>query len=227
MHDGWIVFNHVGFNRKHLFSPKNCRYHSPFGWFIIMRFNAVASCNGYFGSNVVRLDKDMPMLEKNLNALLVIAISCVLFGAFGIQFLLHEVPCPLCLLQRLAMIGLATGALLNLKFGIRKAHYGLSILSCVFGGFVALRHILLHICPQFPKFGHPFWGLSLYVWSFILFASSITYIGLLLLIFDRQIESYEPKPLNWWCLLAFILIFVADFANIFTTFFLCGWGACE
>ncbi len=166
----------------------------------------------------------MERWERNLNALQALIIASVLFGAFAIQFFKHETPCPLCLLQRIGMIGLATGALMNCRFGPSKYHYGISLLFCVFGGFVALRQIALHVCPDFPTFGHPFWGLSLYTWSFILFASSVAYISLLLMIFDHSKPS--QGKMSWFCYVAFAAIFIAAFANIFTTFAICGFSPC-
>ena len=154
-----------------------------------------------------------------------IILACILFGALAIQFFAHETPCPLCLMQRFGMLGVAVGALMNIKFGPRKAHYGISLFSSVFGGFVALRQIALHVCPEFPTFGVPFWGLSLYTWSFITFASTVIYIALLLMIFDRK-ERHDSLPINGFGYLAFGFVFLASFINIFTTFWQCGLSAC-
>src|SRR3990167_6458606 len=107
------------------------------------------------------------MVERNCNALMAIIISFVLLGAFGLQAFLHEIPCPLCLIQRLGMIAVATGALLNVRFGIRKLHYGISLLAALLGGFASLRQLLLHVCGLIPTFGQPFWGLSLYTWALL------------------------------------------------------------
>lgn len=163
-------------------------------------------------------------MERNLNAFQVLIISAVLFGALSIQFFEQEEPCPLCLLQRIGMLGVASGALMNCRFGPHKSHYGLSLLSAFFGGFVALRQIALHICPGFPTFGRPFWGLSLYTWSFIVFCSSVAYIGLELLIFD---QSKEKEGMNWFCHLAFFVLFLAALINVVATFFECGLGPCQ
>lgn len=165
-------------------------------------------------------------LERHLNALMALIISGVLWGALGIQFFGHEEPCPLCLLQRLGMMAVASGALMNVKFGIRRLHYGLSLLSAVFGGFVASRHFLLHVCPGFPTFGKPVWGLSLYTWSFLVFACSVVYIAFLFLFFNHN-EKEKVVPITWFGHLSFILVFLAALTNIFATLWLCGFGPCE
>ena len=46
---------------------------------------------------------------KILNALDVIGIIIILIVAFGFQFYLKELPCPLCLLQRVGLIAMAFG----------------------------------------------------------------------------------------------------------------------
>lgn len=167
-------------------------------------------------------------MERNLNALLAVIIGCALVIGFGIQIFKHEQPCPLCLLQRLGMLGVASGALMNVKFGIQSAHYGLSLLSAIAGGSVSLRHIVLHICPNFPQWGTPFLGLSLYTWAFLAFAFSIFYIALLLLLFNKKRQEVAMQErINGWGFFAFALIFLVCLGNIGISLWLCGLGPCE
>src|SRR5438309_1966573 len=120
-------------------------------------------------------------LARTLNAALAIILMLILSAAYYQQYFKHETPCPLCLLQRLGMIGVAFGAVLNLRFGIQPLHYGFSLLSAFFGGSVSVRQILLHICPGSPIFGYPVFGLSLYTWAFFTFCASI--VAMILLLF--------------------------------------------
>lgn len=166
-------------------------------------------------------------MQKNLNALIVIILSGVLLGAFGIQFFKHEEPCPLCLLQRLGMIGVGVGASMNVRFGIQMSHYGIMLLSSIFGGTVALRQIALHVCPTFPLFGVPFWGLSLYTWSFLVFASTVLAVSLLLFLYDFKKESQDKAPLNELGSFAIWLLFLIALGNVAATYFQCGLGPCE
>lgn len=164
------------------------------------------------------------MLERFFNALIVVILSGVLLGAFGFQFIKHEEPCPLCLLQRLGMFGVGLGALLNLRFGIKMPHYGIMLLSAFFGGFVALRQISLHVCPTFPLFGVPFWGLSLYTWSFLVFASTVLAVALLLFL-PKKAEGEKPM-LGIGEKSVIILFLVIAVANMIATLFQCGLGPC-
>ena len=169
----------------------------------------------------------MPKLERDFNSLIIIILSGVLLGAFGVQLFLHEEPCPLCLLQRLGMIGVASSLLLNVWYGVRVSHYGLAILCSLAGGFVALRQISLHVCPGFPGFGLPVLGLSLYTWSFFVFVCCVLAIGLLLFLYKPNESEQEPALLDFWGKTAFTLIFFVTVANIITTFMQCGLGVCQ
>ena len=57
-----------------------------------------------------------------LNALSLYAVALVLAAAFAAQLVLHELPCPLCLLQRILFAMLAIGPILNVRFGPRPSH---------------------------------------------------------------------------------------------------------
>jgi len=167
-------------------------------------------------------------MERNFNSLISIILSGVMLAAFGVQFLWHEQPCPLCLMQRLGMIAVSTGALLNVRFGIKMTHYGLMLLSSLMGGSFALRQISLHVCPGFPAFGDPVLGLSLYTWSFIVFACSILAVALLLFLYNPlKTEDAKKPPLNalHYFALGFAILIAAG--NCLATLAQCGIGPCQ
>lgn len=165
--------------------------------------------------------------ERNVNSLMIIVLCGVLTSAFGVQFILHEEPCPLCMLQRLGMIGVATGALFNLVFGIHTSHYAFALLSSLTGGFVALRQISLHVCPGTPVFGLPVLGLSLYTWSFIVFACCVLGVAVLLFLYEPRDSQSPPEKLNWLAKFAIGYLTLITAMNVATTFMQCGFGPCE
>lgn len=122
-----------------------------------------------------------------LNAVALCGVALVLVIAFAAQLVLGELPCPLCLLQRIQFAMLAIGPILNIRFRPRASHYALSLLAAVLGAAVAARQILLHILPGDPGFGSALLGYHYYTWAFIGFATAIVLIALVLL-FDRQFE---------------------------------------
>ncbi len=124
-------------------------------------------------------------IEKICNSIEVASVGLILLLAFSLQVILHELPCPLCLLQRAGFFMIAIGFLMNLKFGLHPSHYAMVILGCVFTSAVALRQILLHIVPGTGSYGSTVFGLHLYTWSFIL-AMGILIDTAILMSFDRQ-----------------------------------------
>lgn len=163
-----------------------------------------------------------------LNALLALILMGTLLGAYYQQYFKHEMPCPLCILQRLAMFMIAIGAIMNLKFGPKPKYYGLSLLGAFFGAAVSLRQICLHICPGFPVFGIPVFGLSLYTWAFVIFCCSILGIILLLFMYPSHERHYHHVlHLSNFEKFVFWLVFLVLLANFITTFDECGLGFCR
>ena len=109
-------------------------------------------------------------LFRNLNALGALAVCLVLLVAFYEQFTKDSLPCPLCLLQRVACIAVLCGLVLNVVKGPKPDHYSIMIISAFFGAVVSLRQISLHVIPGTGSYGEPFFGWHYYTWSFIVFA---------------------------------------------------------
>ena len=82
-----------------------------------------------------------------LNALGLYAIALVLAAAFAAQLVLQELPCPLCLLQRIQFALLAIGPILNVRWGPRPSHYALSLLAAAVCASFSTHQVLLHIAP--------------------------------------------------------------------------------
>ncbi len=130
-----------------------------------------------------------------LNFFGITGLSIVLAVAYSLQFLVHEPPCPLCLLQRACLLGVSFGLLLNLRYGFKPCHYGMSIFSAMLGAAIAGKQMLLWICPRptgLVGYGDPFLGLHLYSWALIFFSASI-FITAMLLMFSGQFSGEEKN----------------------------------
>jgi disulfide bond formation protein DsbB len=121
-------------------------------------------------------------IARIINVLALFALIAVLAGSLHLQLGVGEQPCPLCLIQRSAMIGLAIGPVMNLLWGMKPAHYALSILAAMVGAAGSTRQILLHIAdPGDPGYGPVVLGYHLYTWAFITFAVGIVGCAFMLL----------------------------------------------
>ena len=108
-------------------------------------------------------------------------------GAFYFQFGLNEDPCPLCLLQRMAMIGVIFGLALNIFFGFDAKHFGVVIISALVGVLFSGRQVLLHISKKDGDVGYgtPFFGMHLYTWGVLIFIASILGSAIFLFFGDK------------------------------------------
>lgn len=155
----------------------------------------------------------MNEFSREINALIVYILSGVLIASMFIEFAYHQKPCPLCLLQRLGMIGVASGELLNIRFGVRIRHYALSYLSVAVGIFVSIWHILLHLCPGTSKAAITIFGHSMYVWAFIVFTCAFLGITFLLFFYKPQKQLEIPRRIGLFPIGAFILITLITLVN--------------
>ncbi|HSX11150.1 MAG TPA: disulfide bond formation protein B [Chlamydiales bacterium] len=168
----------------------------------------------------------MNTFHRVANALFIFVLCGVLLAAYGYQLIEHEAPCPLCLLQRLGMVGIAVALLMNLRIGVRIEHYGLAILSALVGPLSSMRQIALHVCPQFPAHGVPVLGHNLYVWALVVFICSLFACAVLLILYGySNHREYHPawRALEKGAFLAAILI---TLANVITTLLQCGFSIC-
>ncbi|BEU63954.1 disulfide bond formation protein B [Ralstonia pseudosolanacearum] len=168
-------------------------------------------------------------LSVRLNTAGLFGVSAVLLYAFVHQIVLHDLPCPLCLLQRGCFIAAGVGLAFNLRFGARPAHYALMILASLAGAAIAGRQILLHIVPGTGTYGEALWGLHLYTLAFIAFAVMIAGTAILLLL-ERSPEADEGPakraPMSRAALAAVALLTVLTLGNVLGTFLECGGGMC-
>jgi disulfide bond formation protein DsbB len=159
-----------------------------------------------------------------LNALSLYGVALVLAVAYAAQFMLQELPCPLCLLQRILFAVLAVGPILNIRFGPRPSHYAMSLLAAV----ASTRQVLLHIMPGDAGYGSALLGYHYYTWALLGFITAIVLLAAILL-FDRQFE--EDKAVlqatgGAFAQTAVWLVIALTAINVVTTLLECGFGAC-
>ncbi len=162
-----------------------------------------------------------------LNILGLFGVSVSLVIAFYYQLFQHELPCPLCLLQRVGMIAMGFGFLMNVRFGIRSAHYGVALLGSLLTGAIASRQVFLHILPGDPGYGEAHFGLHFYTWVVVSALVAIVFIsGLLVLKSWERASTIRQQPYFLGKLAIVVFIFLIA-ANLISTLLECGVGECE
>jgi hypothetical protein len=170
---------------------------------------------------------------KLINALTLIGISFLLFFAFIIQIALWELPCPLCLLQRIGLLAIAFGFLLNVHYQIRPGHYALSILAAVATGIAATRQVVIGALPP-HGYGYPILGLHLYTWTALLCIATVVYTCILMCIPGQYQLTHDDTPAeakSVWirriCHLAFGFLVLMLIGNIVSVYLECGFMECH
>ncbi len=157
----------------------------------------------------------------------ILGLCVLMILALLIQFYLKEPPCPLCLLQRFGFMGIMLAVSLNLRFGYKANHTGLSLLFAIFTAFVALRQIAIHIVPGSGSYGSKILGLHLYTWSFVVSIAFIIFNCIVLCIENLPInKEVSNKTQNKTYIALFFIVGTIILINLVSTFFECGLGSC-
>ena len=164
--------------------------------------------------------------SRILNALALLGVTAILSLAFAWQFAYDELPCPLCLLQRVALILAGVGFLLNLRLGPSPMHYAMSIAGALAGMLAAGRQVLLHIAPGDPGYGTPFLGVHFYTWAFVAFTAIIVFCIVMLCVDRKWGDSMLKKPVSMLGMVVMALFFIVALVNAGSTTLQCGFGPC-
>jgi len=89
-------------------------------------------------------------------------------------------------------------------------------MAAVAGAVIAGRQVLLHIVPPDPGFGEPVFGLHLYTWSLIVFATVLIVSGLNLVFAHHLVPQNVP---GWIGTIVIGLLAAVIVANAIAVFF--------
>ncbi|AJI54006.1 disulfide bond formation protein B [Francisella philomiragia] len=172
-------------------------------------------------------------LIKFLSAIELTGITITIISAFYFQFIMGEIPCPLCLLQRLGLLAIGFGFLLNMRYNVRPSHYALSLLAAVLTSFISLRQIALHVSDP-VGFGSTVFGLHMYTWVFVISMVAIVYIAIVMSYPDQykinkdpnEIKEAKNNKVRALTHIVFVIFLIAIFTNVTSTFIECGVHEC-
>lgn len=116
------------------------------------------------------MQRTLALLNYTYLVLVMFVIAGILTAAMTLQYTKGELPCPLCLLERFAMLGVCFGIMMNFRRGFSYQNTGFSLLSAIFLLVFSVRQSLLDIYPRpgHEYIGSPVFGIHLPVWSIII-----------------------------------------------------------
>lgn len=162
-----------------------------------------------------------PSLAALGNQLALLAIVGMLSYGFVDQLYFGELPCPLCLMQRVGFVIIGFAFVLNIRCGAHSAHYGWGIMGGLVGMMVSLRQVLLHILPGDKGFGTTFLELHFYTWAFVGYMGLLGAQAILLMLPNREVRSRSLFANG--LVIIFILLVLG---NLISTLLECGIGSC-
>jgi disulfide bond formation protein DsbB len=166
--------------------------------------------------------------------LMMMVIAGIITAAMVLQYARGELPCPLCLLQRIAMFGVCFGIMQNFRRGFSYQNTGFSLLFTIFLLVVSVRQTLLDI---YPRPGHAYigsavFGIHMPVWSIIIalcllsaYAAKLAAIG-----GDEYLNEAPPSKFPLVKKLADILslyVIAICAINVISVFLQCGFNECH
>jgi disulfide bond formation protein DsbB len=166
--------------------------------------------------------------------LMMMVIAGIITAAMVLQYARGELPCPLCLLQRIAMFGVCFGIMQNFRRGFSYQNTGFSLLFTIFLLVVSVRQTLLDI---YPRPGHAYigsavFGIHMPVWSIVIalcllsaYAAKLAALG-----GDEYLNKAPPTEFPLVKRLADILslyVIAICAINVISVFLQCGFNSCH
>jgi hypothetical protein len=176
-----------------------------------------------------------PRLPALLNDLFLFAMMLVmaeiLTFAMILQYRGGEIPCPLCLLQRVAMFGVCFGIILHFRDGASARNDGISMVFALLLLIVSARQTLLDIYPRpgHDYIGSAIFGIHMPVWSVIIaVAILLAYTVKFAVLGGENLRDDESPELmsraQSWLIYYVIALCAINFVSVILQ---CGMGACH
>src|SRR6201992_819223 len=170
-------------------------------------------------------------LDRLVLCLMLLALAVVLTAAMGFQYLNGEIPCPLCLLERVTMFACCLGLIQQLRDEGSQRGAGVAMLSAVLLLGISVRQTLLDIVPRpgHAYIGSAVFGLHMPVWSVLIavalllgFAVRLTFFGGL-----WATPSPEGSTLRRLTYGLGVYVIVICAINVVSVLAQCGLGQCH
>jgi disulfide bond formation protein DsbB len=161
-------------------------------------------------------------------------IAAILTAALAIQLLGGEIPCPLCLIERVALFAAGLAALMNLRGPYSGRWTGAALLAALLLMIVAARQSLLDI---YPRPGHAYvgevvLGLHMPVWSTLIGLALIGANAAMLTAFggDSHMRGHPAEAFPALVHIGRVLglwLLVLALVNLVAVVLQCGLGQCH
>jgi len=165
--------------------------------------------------------------------LMLLVIAAILTAATAMQYIGGELPCPLCLLQRVGLFGVCFGIIATFRFGEQGRNTGLSLLFAIFLLVVSVRQSLLDI---YPRPGHAYigsavFGIHMPVWCVLIALSLLIAYAIKLALLDLRearaftLAEFPTLARAARAVTAYVVLLCT--INLVSVIVQCGFDACH
>ncbi len=162
---------------------------------------------------------------------MMLTMAAILTMAMVLQYDGSEIPCPLCLLQRVAMFGVCFGIILHFRHGYSMRHDGFGMLFALLLLVISVRQTLLDIYPRpgHDYIGSAIFGLHMPVWSVIIAAAVLLAFAIKFAVLGGEYSrDLQPSPMLGRLAQGLSLyVIVIGLINLGSVILQCGAGACH
>jgi disulfide bond formation protein DsbB len=171
------------------------------------------------------------MLDRLILWLMLLALAGVLTAAMAFQYFAGEIPCPLCLLQRVAMFGCCFGLIQQLRDGETERGAGIALIFSVLLLVISARQTLLDIVPRpgHAYVGSAVFGVHMPVWSVLIAVALLFGFAVRLALFGgpRALPEPEGSTLRRLTYGLGVYVIVICAINVLSVLAQCGLGQCH
>jgi disulfide bond formation protein DsbB len=171
------------------------------------------------------------VLDRLILLAMLAVVAGILTAAMLMQYALGEIPCPLCLLQRFAMLGCCFGLIQQLRAPASERGAGLALIFAVLLLVISVRQTVLDI---YPRPGHDYigsavLGLHLPVWSVIIAVALVLGLAVRLALFGGRRaatggDDVLPRALVQPLVIYVVVICAINFLSVLAQ---CGLDQCH
>jgi disulfide bond formation protein DsbB len=167
-------------------------------------------------------------------AAMMAVIAGILTAAMTLQYAKGELPCPLCLLQRVALFGVCFGIMQNFRSGFSYQNTGFSLLFAILLLIVSVRQSLLDIYPRpgHEYIGSAIFGIHMPVWSIIIalclliaYAAKLAVLGGDEHLRDHHVSRFPVLARAANVISLYVIALCA--INLVSAVLQCGFGQCH
>ena len=178
------------------------------------------------------LDSDLAAtLDRLILCLMLLALAGVLTAAMGFQYLDGEIPCPLCLLERVAMFACCFGLIQQLRDGGSQRGAGIAMIFAVLLLVISVRQTLLDIVPRpgHAYIGSAVFGLHMAVWSVLIAVALLIGFAVRLAVLGgpRWASPAERSTLPRLSYGLGVYVAILCAINFMSVLVQCGFGQCH